>query len=108
MCIYRMLEAVCDLAPDIYPLVYSAYSSPSTLPWGGHAIQSSEGVQQGDPLGPLLFCLTFHRHCVQLCSPLTVIYLDDVSLCGLMSMEYVELLKLHHLLTCPPLQPWQT
>ena len=78
----KMLEAVRDLAPDIYPLVYSAYSAPSTLQWGDHTIQSSEGVQQGDPLGPLLFCLTLHRHCMQLRSPLTVMYLDDVSLGG--------------------------
>ena len=76
----KMLEAVRDLAPEIYPLVYSAYSSPSTLHWGDHSIHSSEGIQQGDPLGPLLFCLTIHRHCLQLRSPLTVMYLDDVSL----------------------------
>ena len=53
-----MLEAVCDLAPEIYPLVHSAYSTPSNLFWGDHTIKSSEGVQQGDPLGPLLFCLS--------------------------------------------------
>ena len=28
---------------------------------GGETIQSKEGVQQGDPLGPLLFCLTVHK-----------------------------------------------
>ena len=36
----KMLEAVRDLAPEIYPLVYSAYSSPSTLHWGDHSIHS--------------------------------------------------------------------
>ena len=76
----KMLEAVHDLAPEIYPHVYSAYSSPSTLHWGDHTIQSSEGVQQEDPLGPLLFCLTLHCHCMQLQSPFSVMYLDDVSL----------------------------
>ncbi len=35
-------------------------------------ISSQEGVQQGDPLGPLLFCLALHRHCMQLCSSLSV------------------------------------
>ena len=54
----KMLEAVHDIAPEIYPLVYSAYSSPSPLHWGDHTIQSSESVQQGDPIGPLLFCFT--------------------------------------------------
>jgi len=33
-------------------------------------------------LGPLLFCLTLHRHCGQLRSPLGVMYLDDVLLGG--------------------------
>ena len=46
-------------------------------------IESAEGVQQGDPLGPLLFCLTLHSHCEQkLLSPLCVMYLDDVSMAG--------------------------
>ena len=78
----RMLEAVQDLAQDIYPLVHSAYSAPSSLRWGGKIIQSAEGVQQGDPLGPLLFCLTLHRLCRRLRSPLCVLYLDDVSVGG--------------------------
>ena len=78
----KMLEAVRDLAPEIYPLVHSAYSSPSSLLWCDKTINSAEGVQQGDPLGPLLFCLTLHRHCEQLRSPLCVMYLDDVSIGG--------------------------
>ena len=78
----KMLEAVQELAPDIYPLVHSAYSSSSSLHWGDNIIQSAEEVQQGDPLGPLLFCLILHRHCRQLRSPLGVMYLDDVLLGG--------------------------
>jgi len=79
-----MLEAVRELAPDIYPLVYSAYSSPSILYWGARHIQSAEGVQQGDPLGPLLFCLSLHCHCTQLKSEFCVMYLDDVTVGGAM------------------------
>ncbi len=45
-------------------------------------ILSQEGVQQGDPLGPLLFCLALHRYCMQLCSSLSVMYMDDVSIGG--------------------------
>ena len=37
-------------------------------------------MQQGDPLGPLLFCLTLHQHCQQLKSELSVLYLDDVTI----------------------------
>ena len=40
----KMLEAVQELAPDIYPLVHSAYSSSSSLHWGDKIIQSAEGV----------------------------------------------------------------
>ena len=39
-------------------------------------------MQQGDPLGPLLFCLAIHHHCEQLRSPLSVMYLDDVIVGG--------------------------
>ena len=45
-------------------------------------IQSSEGVQQGNPLRPLLFCLTIHNMCSQLKSELRMFYLDDGTLGG--------------------------
>ncbi len=48
--------------PTIYSFVHSAYSSPSNLLWGDKIVKSVEGVQQGDPLGPLLFCLALHQH----------------------------------------------
>ena len=78
----KMLEAVRELAPDIYPLVHSAYATPSILRWNEEVILSSEGVQQGDPLGPPLFCLALHHHCAPLTSSFAVMYLDDVSLGG--------------------------
>ena len=43
---------------------------------------STEGAQQGHPLGPLLFCLSIHRHCTSLKSAFCVIYLDDVTIGG--------------------------
>ena len=51
----KVLEAVRDLAPNIYPLVHSSYSTSLTLLWGDKVIQYQEGMQQGDSLGPLLF-----------------------------------------------------
>ena len=81
----KVLEAVRDLNPDVYPLAHSSYSTSSSLLWGNKVIQSQEGVQQGDTLGPLLFCLAIHRHCEQLRSPLCVMYLDDVSVEGSMN-----------------------
>ena len=53
-----MLLTVLSKVPGIYPLVHVAYSQPTHLYFGDHTVSSSEGVQQGDPLGPLLFCLT--------------------------------------------------
>ena len=58
----KMLECVEDLVPALYSLVHSAYSEPSTLFWGEKTLASAEGVQQGDTLGPLLFCLSIHQN----------------------------------------------
>ena len=78
----KMLMATKDLAPDIYPLVHSCYAFPSSLFWEDKIIQSAEGVQQGDPLGPLLFSLTIHRFTCRLQSELCICYLDDITLGG--------------------------
>ena len=43
---------------------------------------SSEGVQQGDTLGTLLFCLTIHKLCNKLKSEFSTFYLDDGKLGG--------------------------
>lgn len=91
----RMLEAVLALAPDIYHLVYSAYSSSSHLFWCDHWILSAKGVQQGDPLGPLLFCLTLHNLGQCLTSDLCIPYLDDVTIggnleCIMSDLEIIE------------------
>ena len=56
----KMLQAVQNFTPDLLPFVHGSYSSPSSLFWSDKIIQSAEGVQQGDPLGPLPFCLTIH------------------------------------------------
>ena len=52
---------------------------PSSLLWIDK--QSAEGVQQGDPLGPLLFCLCIHRMSTLLQSELSF-FLDDTTLGG--------------------------
>jgi len=50
-----MIEAVSALAPELLGYVLSAYGSPSNLTFGEFTIESMEGVQQGDPLGPFYF-----------------------------------------------------
>ena len=73
-----MLEAVQNFVPSLLPLVHSA----SLLFREDKTIQSAEDVQQGDPLGPLLFCLTIHQICSRLKSELCLFYLDDGTLGG--------------------------
>ena len=68
--------------PRLYHLVYTAYSNPSFLFFGSHIIESAEGIQQGDPLGPLLFSLTVHHLLGSLRSEFKIFYLDDGTLGG--------------------------
>lgn len=77
-----VLNAVAVKLPELYRFCSSAYSDHSTLTFGDRLIQSQEGVQQGDPLGPLLFCLTLQPILNSLSSKLRVGYLDDVTLGG--------------------------
>ena len=78
----KMLEAVQNFAPDLNAFVHSAISLPSSLFWGDRIIQSAEGVQQVENLGPLLFCLTIHKLCSHLKSELRLFYLNDGTLGG--------------------------
>ena len=78
----KVLAAVLDRAQGLYPFLHSVYSSPSSLFWGDRTLESAEGVQQGDPLGPLLFCLCIHHMGSQLRSELSFFYLDDGTLGG--------------------------
>ena len=58
------------------------YGVSSVLAFGDKTVASSSGVQQGDPLGPLLFCLAIQPILDFLSSPLKVGYLNDVTLGG--------------------------
>ena len=71
-----MFAQVAQSFPCLYPYVASSYSSPSWLHYEGALISSAEGVQQGDPLGPLLFCLTVQPLLNSLKADLVVGYLD--------------------------------
>ena len=57
-------------------------STESVLLWGKVEIASAEGIQQGDPIGPLLFCLSIHDFVSILKSEYKVFYLDDGTIGG--------------------------
>ena len=78
----KMLQAAHLHIPEIFPFIFSCYSTPSLLLLGDTSILLAEGVQQGDPLGPLLFCLVIHPLVLRLKSEFKVFYLDDGTIGG--------------------------
>ena len=78
----KALEAVREHLPNLFNYSCSSYGATSFLAYGNHLVPSEEGVQQGDPLGPLLFCLTILPIIKCLSSPLNMWYLDDGNLAG--------------------------
>ena len=50
-----VFDAVRQELPELYSFVHMCYNNTSLLSFGEHLLRSDEGVQQGNPLGPLLF-----------------------------------------------------
>ena len=83
---HAVLAAVQDVCPSILPWVAYTLCCRSHLYFGSFLLSSSSGVQQGDPLGPMLFALAIHPLVRQLSSvpelDLSAWYLDDGTLAG--------------------------
>jgi hypothetical protein len=76
----RLLEACAEPIAEFLPWVFTCYGQPSPLFLGSSStITSAQGVQQGDPLGPLLFSLTLQSVITSLPDdlPCNAWYLDD-------------------------------
>ena len=61
-CLHRdvMLETILKHVPEILFFCHLSYSNSTMLKFNSRTIISDDGIQQGDPLGLLLFCLTIH------------------------------------------------
>jgi hypothetical protein len=88
LCRREMAASVKKYAPGLWKTAKWAYNEPSDLVFGGiegepEVISSSQGVRQGDPLGPLLFSVGIRPMLDRLSASLghdavTLAYLDDV------------------------------
>lgn len=78
----NMLHSIKDKVPLLYPFLRQCYSVNTHLFFGYDIILSQMGVQQGDPCGPLSFCLVIQPLIESLMSELNIWYLDDGTLAG--------------------------
>jgi Reverse transcriptase (RNA-dependent DNA polymerase) len=76
----ELLQIVIEEMPELYPFVSTCYSSSSHLFFGVDIIASEEGAQQGDPLGPLLFCAASLKLAKKMNAELNIWYMDDGTL----------------------------
>ncbi|UOH84402.1 hypothetical protein LQV05_001202 [Cryptococcus neoformans] len=80
-----MAAAVKTHAPTLWRTCKWAYGDSSDLVCGDKVLQSSQGVRQGDPFGPLFFSITLRPTLNALCQSLgpstqALAYLDDIYL----------------------------
>ena len=78
----KLLQVARKELKFLYPFLYQCYSQPSHLFFNNTTLLSSEGVQQGDPLGPMCFSYAIHDLISSLESELNMWYLDDGTLAG--------------------------
>ena len=68
--------------PVIFKLASLAHGSPTPPMTNGNVIWSASGVQQGEPLGPLLFFIAIHDIASSVRSNFIVWYLGDATIAG--------------------------
>lgn len=81
----EMAAAVKTHGPTLWRTCKWAYGDSSYLVCGDKVLQSSQGVRQGDPFGPLFFSITLRPTLNALCQSLgpstqALAYLDDIYL----------------------------
>ena len=89
----HMLKACQLRVPSVFTLVHLSYAEHSPLVASDSIIMSQSGVQQGDPLGPLLFSLGVDEIVRSIQSPLNFWYLDDATIGGPVDSVLADLQK---------------
>ncbi|XP_055357023.1 uncharacterized protein LOC129602087 [Paramacrobiotus metropolitanus] len=77
-----ILKSAEEFMPEYYKFVWQCYGEPSILLHGKYSVSSQAGIQQGDPLGPLLYCLATTGPHKRLKSKLKECFLDNDALGG--------------------------
>ena len=77
--VFRSAE---EYTPELLPFIDVCYGQPSFLAYGNYIIKSEQGVQQGDPLGPMFYCMSTQKLIERLKVEYGQWYLDDGSLGG--------------------------
>ncbi|KAL5714452.1 hypothetical protein ACHQM5_016415 [Ranunculus cassubicifolius] len=94
-----MLREVRLQCPSISRWVEFCYRQPSCLFFGNDVLWSSQGVQQGDPLGPLLFSLVLQPLAIRIQEECVLDmqcwYLDDGTMVG----DTIEVAKAYNLIS---------
>jgi len=78
----EMLSVVHEELPKLFPFIDRCYSGQSFLQFGQYTLLSDEGPQQGDPLGPMLFCTTVMSLVKRVKSQCNIWYMDDGTMGG--------------------------
>ena len=77
-----VLHQIKKDARNLFPFMWQMYGASTNLFYEDRIILSAEGMQQGDPLGPLGFSLAINSLVRKLTSSLNCWYLDDGCLVG--------------------------
>ena len=89
-----ILNEIKKISSDLYRMAFHAYRNSTSLLFGAEIIESSRGVQKGDPASPAFFCLALQPLVDSLKSEFIVWYLDDGILGGQLETVETDLKKI--------------
>lgn len=92
-----VLSEVKNSLQKLFPIMWQMYSTNTSLFYEDNVIQSEEGMQQGDPMGPIGFSLAIQKVIRSLGSDVNCWYLDDGCLIGTAKQIHQDLIKIKEL-----------